>query len=265
MDLVKVRQLQTEKIFDFGKRVSFLLSKCKLAINNKYASNSTVIESLIKEEEESAAKYFRNGLSNDRIKVRLSCLELSKLSVAIDKAIVSENEEKEFDSYSGKNHNNLPIKKCTHCKKVGHLVESCWYVAASSNSPTSTNINNRNKYSNASTGNNLQNLNVSSTFKNNPFSRARTDSNQFQNTISCYTCGKKGHTSRECSKNVPNANVNTILTDSFSFCQFCNVSNHATRNCRLFTNCLKGLLAQQSQGNEEGQGASTFASVHKNQ
>lgn len=87
MNLVKARQLQRENIFDFGKRVTMLLSKCKTAIKTKHAKNDAVISSLIEEEELLAAKCFRNGLTNQRIQVRLSCCDIDKLSVAIEKAV----------------------------------------------------------------------------------------------------------------------------------------------------------------------------------
>lgn len=264
VQLVKIQQLHNETIFDYGKRVMCLLGKCKEGIHVKY-TEKVVVSCLCEEEESAAVRYFQNGLINSKIKLRLLCFELNKLNLAIDKAISFESEEREIESYG----NNLPkvrvINTCTCCGKLGHTVDTCWYT---NNPSTSTNqfSNNRQvgEMRNGERGRRFEN-----SYGNNPTNTSR--SSMFSNankSFACFTCGKKGHTSRSCRMNhnnsASNENVRIIHHENqFHFCQFCKVANHSTMNCSQFSNCLKNLLSQQSSGNEEGQLGDTTAAVHK--
>lgn len=273
-NLVKAKQSHNESIFEFGQRVINLLCKCKEVISEKYIGNKPVIESLIEEEETLAVRHFRQGLANRTIELRLSCMKLEKIKDAIDKAVEIEHEEKE--SKSNFSESLVPKHKlsCSYCGKLGHLLEDCWYATKSSQgrqSESSNNFhNNKNLRENRSfmeagpsnfNKNNFNNGSGSLEHRNNPFSQQ----NKVHNEFICYSCGKKGHTSRNCRyNNTAHAKVRTVnQSNSFVFCQFCKKANHSTINCSQFNNCLKGLLAQQQSGNEEGQLEGTTAAVHK--
>lgn len=264
LNLVKAQQSYAETIFEYGKRITSILHKCNVAIKDKYLNNETVITSLCSEEEASAVKYFRNGLRNDKIRIRLSCHDISKLNLAIEKAVVFESEEKEINSFTNNNDKNVFNKtSCNFCGKPGHLSINCWHAPNRSSFPQNSFPSTPSKVGyNANAFNNLP-----STSKLTPYNSLKTPA-QMNETVNkklvCFTCGQSGHFARTCRNNVKQGHVRTVnQPETFQYCQFCRTSNHSTVDCSLFTNCLKGILTLQSSGKEIGQHEDTTAAVHK--
>lgn len=257
-EIIQIKQHSNESIFKYGQRISKLLVKSIQSIKEKYVNSPAVVISLSAEEEILTIRSFRKGLINTQINLRLSCCDLTKLKLAIEKAIHMESEEKEIEPHSTKLFpKQLGNIRCSFCNKLGLQVEQCWHALQASNSSQAGPSNSK------TYENHLTNNIPKSSLHNQVFKQLLPQQNK-NVEFTCYECGRKGHTARSCRFKIFNqGQVRTVCnSDNFEFCQFCKVANHSTINCTHFSSCLKSVLSQTS-GNATGPSDDTTAGAHK--